>query len=277
MVLFQGKETKCQKKHITVVIMDAPFGRWTRKKLPVLVAGVKQGKHRTMRKVLLFTQAIFIVVFSIAFVVSFFVVDKIEKESRLLVTEKVVRGTSSKIELAEEALNSKIAEMYLKDYQIEVIRKEIDTFKTNPYNYVESLTIGAENVAVVPAEFETNNPLKAALFEKIFSWKQGLKAYFNKTFSGLIIDIRIFLGTNAIALLIAAFVCFKAESLGNRSMALSTIITIATVLSAFSYINENWLINVLLNSYAGYGYAGGIALLTGWLYLEYSDRQTKNA
>ncbi|WP_308365352.1 MULTISPECIES: hypothetical protein [unclassified Microbulbifer] len=230
-----------------------------------------------MRKVLLSTQAIFMVVFFIAFVVSFFVVDKIEEESRLLVTEKLVKGTSSKVDLAEEVLNSRAANMYLKDYQIDVIREEIDTFKTNPYKYVESLTIDAENVVIIPPEFETNNPLEAALFEKIFSWKQGLKSYFNKTFSGLITDIRIFLGTNFIALLIAAFVCFKATSLGNRAMALSAIITIATALSAFSYINANWLLNVLLNSYAGYGYAGGIAILTGWLYLEYSDKLDKNA
>jgi hypothetical protein len=230
-----------------------------------------------MRKALLSTQAIFIVVFFIAFVLSFFVVEKIEEESRFLVTEKVVKGTSSKIDLAEELLNSKAAEMYLKGYQIDVIRKEIDKFKTNPYNYVESLTIGAENAVSLPPEFETNNPLKAALFEKVFSWKQGLKNYFNKTFSGLIADIRIFLGTNLVALLIAAFVCFKGSSLGKRAMVLSTIITIATALSAFSYINQNWLLNVLLNSYAGYGYASGIAFLTGWLYLEYSEKLTKNA
>ncbi len=230
-----------------------------------------------MKKVLLSTQVIFILVFFIAFVVSFFVVDKIEEKSRLLVTEKVVKHTSSKIGLAEEVLNSKAADMYLKDYQIDVIRKEIELFKSNPYKYVESLTIDTKNAITIPLEFETDNPLKAALFKKVFSWKQNLKAYFNKTFSGLITDIRIFLGTNFIALSIAAFVCFKGATLGNRAIALSTIITIATALSAFSYVIENWLINILLNSYAGYGYAGGIAILTIGLYLEYYKNLTKKA
>jgi len=230
-----------------------------------------------MRKALLSIQTIFIAVFFIAFIVSFFVVENIEEKSRVLVTEKVVQGTSSKIDFAEELLNSKAANMYLKDYQIDVIRKEIGTFRTDPYSYVESVTIGSGSAGVIPPEFQTNNPLKAALFEKIFSWKQGLKSYFDKTFSRLITDIRIFLGTNVVALLIAAFICFKAPALGNRAMALSTIVTIATALSAFSYINESWLINIILNSYAGYGYAGGIAFLTGWLYLEYSDKLAKNA
>ena len=230
-----------------------------------------------MRKVLLSTQAIFMAIFLITFVASFFVVDKIEKESRSFVTEKVVKGTSSKIDLAEEVLNSKAARKYLKDYQINVIHKEIDTFKTNPHSYVESLTMAKGNAQVLPPALKTNNPFKAALFKKIFSWKQGLKSYFNKTFSGLIIDIRIFLGTNVIALLIAAFICLKATSLGNRAMVLSTIITIVTGLSVISYINENWLINILLNSYAGYGYSVGIVIFTIWLYLEYSVKLAKSA
>lgn len=78
----------------------------------------------------------------------------------------------SKIDFAEEALNSKAANMYLKDYQIDVIRSEIDSFKNNPYGYVESVTMNKESENVLPPEFRTANPLKAALFEKLFQWKQ---------------------------------------------------------------------------------------------------------
>lgn len=230
-----------------------------------------------MRKALLTIQSISILVFLIAFITSFFVVNQIEEKSRVLVTEKVTQGTMSKVGFAEEVLNSKAANMYLEDYQIDVIRSEIDAFKNDPYGYVESVTMNREGENVLTLEFRSANPLKTALFEKLFHWKQGLKSYFNKTFSGLIVEIRIFLGTNVIALLIAAFICFKSPSLGNRAMALSTIITVATALSAFSYLNESWLINILLNSYAGYGYAGGIAFLTGWLYLEYAERQNKDS
>ncbi len=230
-----------------------------------------------MRKALLSIQTVFILVFFIAFITSFFVVSQIEERSRALVTEKVTQGTMSKIGFAEEVMNSKAAKMYLEEYQIEVIRSEIDAFKNNPYGYIESVTMNNESADDLPPEFRSANPLKSALFEKLFQWKQGLKSYFNKTFNGLITDIRLFLGTNVVALLIAAFVCFKSPSLGSRAMALSTIITLATALSAFSYINDSWLFNILLNSYAGYGYAGGIAFLTGWLYLEYADRQNKNA
>jgi len=229
-----------------------------------------------MRRALLSIQTVFIVVFFIAFVVSFFVVEHIEEKSRVLVTDKVVQGTTSKIDFAEELLNSKASVMYLKKYQIEVIRKEIDIFRADPHIYVESVVVGNKNTGAVPLEFHTNNPLKAALFEKIFSWKQGLKSYFDKTFARLIVDVRIFLGTNVVALLIAVFICFKAPALGNRAMALSIIITLATALSALSYINDSWLIKILLNSYAGYGYTGGIAFLTGWLYFEYSDKFAKN-
>ncbi len=228
-----------------------------------------------MRKILLSFQVIFIAVFTIALITSFIVIDRIEEQSRLLITDKVVEGTSSKIDFAEELLNSKAADKYLKDYQIEAIRNEMEAFRADPYAYVEFIIIDKEKASVIPQELETNNPLKMALYKKIYSWKQGLKSYFNKTFFRLILDIRIFLLTNIVALLIAAFICFRVSSTGSRAMALSTIITIATAFSALSYINSSWLINILLNSYAGYGYAGGIAFLTGLLYWEYTSRVSK--
>lgn len=227
-----------------------------------------------MRKVLLSLQTISILIFLGAFIVSFFVVEKIENKSRVLVTEKVTQSTQSKLDFAEEALNSKAAKRYLEEYQIEVIRSEIDLFKTNPYGYVEAVTMNDTNISTTPKEFHTDNPLKKALFQKLFQWKKGIKSHFTSTFNNLITDIRIFLGTNVLALSIALFICLKSENLGGRSMALSIIVTIATGLSAMSYVNENWLLNVLLNSYAGYGYAFGIAFLTGWLFVEYSNIQS---
>jgi len=187
-------------------------------------------------------------------------------------TDAITAISSMDVSLAEEVLNSKAAKNYLEEYQIEVIEKEISEFKRDPHLYVGSITQQDANVSALPSEFKTNNPLKAALFEKVFSWKQSLKSYLDGTFSKLITDIRIFLATNVVALFIAAFVCIRSEKLGGRPMVISSVITIATALSTYGYVNDNWLFNILLNSFAGYGYSAGIVSLSAWLYFEYGDK-----
>lgn len=225
-----------------------------------------------MKKVLLSLQVFFGLFFLLSFVVSFFIVGEIQERSRDLVTEKVIAGTLPKVGFAEELLNSKAAKNYLENYQLDVIKQEIAEFKKDPHFYVSSIIQRDADVSELPSEFKTNNPLKAALFDKVFSWKQNLKSYLDGTFSKLITDVRIFLATNVIALFIAAFVCFRSERLGGRAMVISSIITTATALSTYGYVNDNWLFNILLNSFAGYGYSAGIVSLSAWLYFEYEDR-----
>ena len=146
-----------------------------------------------MRQLLLSIQILFIMVFSVALISSFFVVDSIRERSTDAVTDKVVHFVSSKIEIAEELINSKAASNYLADYQMEAIRDEINDFRENPSDYVEAMTLDESKTQIVPPDLLSKNPLKNKLVEKIFSWKSSIKTYFEKTFDGLILDIRIFL------------------------------------------------------------------------------------
>ncbi len=229
-----------------------------------------------MRNLLLSTQVIFFFVFVIAFIASFFVVDDLQEKSKVAVTEKVVVSTSSNVAFVEELLNSKAATTYLADYQLETIHEEIDTFKGDPYRYVESLTLDEAQTTIIPPDLKSNNPLKNALMEKVFSWKSGIKDHFNKTFEGLVTDIRIFIVSNIFALLVAALVCYKQNTLGKESMVVSSILTGVIALSSLSYLDQNWLFTIILNSYSGYSYPVGILMTTLWLYYEYYSRRNEN-
>lgn len=226
-----------------------------------------------MKKILITIQLLFIAVFSVAFIASFFVVDSIKANSRALITDIVVAKVSSKIALSEELLNSKAASIYLADYQRETIVEEINSFKLSPYDYVESLTLNESESIESPSPLKSKNPLKNALFKKIFGWKKELKNYFNKAFSGLIIDIRIFIASNVIALVIAAIACYKQAALGRDSLIVSAILTGVIALSTLSYVDQNWFFTILLNNYYGYGYLLGILLTTAWLYFEYHNNR----
>lgn len=222
-----------------------------------------------MKKLLLTTQILFSVIFLAGFVASFFVVESILENSKSVITDKVVASVSGKVAFAEEALNSKIASKVLAEYQIETIREEIGEFTSDPYQYVEAVVMDSRKTEVIPPELISKNLLKNKLITKVYSWKVSLKGYFEKTFNSLVWDIRIFLMSNVIALLIAAFVCFKGKGLGKEALAVSVILTAVVALSALTYLNQNWLYTILLNNYGGYGYPVGILCTSGWLIYEY--------
>jgi len=220
-----------------------------------------------MYKVGITVQIAFAILFSIAFVLSFTEAEKIKEDSRVQVTKKVIVMVESKIDLAEEVVNSKKAQSLLADHQIEVIRAEISSFRESPENYVTQMT--QDESEVKDSSYSSGNPLSKALLEKVFGWKKGIKKHIEKAYSNLLTDIRIFCLTNIVGLLLAAIVLYKREVLGKHAVAVSSILTGVIALSALSYLDQNWLFAILLNRYVGYGYPVGIFGTFLWVFLEY--------
>lgn len=212
-------------------------------------------------------------VFLVAFISTFLMVESIQETSKKQITEKIVIKTSPNVDIAEEAINSQAGSKYLAKYQREVIQAEINNFKQNPTGYIEEITLDESQSNVIPPVLQSGNPLKNAFLEKIFGWKNDLKTHFNQTFSQLIIDIRIFLISNVMALLIAAFICYKKDQLGKDAFFISKILTVIIAFSSLSYFDQNWFFTILLNRYYGYGYIFGIFITTAWVYYQYQKNK----
>ena len=93
----------------------------------------------------------------------------------------------------------------------------------------------------------------------------------------LITDVQIFLATNALALVIAAIISGKAHIkhvvVSRRLSVLSLAITLITALSIIMYVQQSWLLNVLLNSHMGWMYPVGMLLVVGRFVLEYLNAE----
>ena len=231
-----------------------------------------------LKKALVSAQIIFAALFFVSVVATFFVKDKIQNDSREIITKKVSSGISSRIDLVEELINTKKAKVLLADHQIEVIKQEITKFRKDPDSYVSVMTLPNADANFFPDELKSQNPLKDALIKKVFSWKQNIKEHFNNSFERLVFDIRLFLVSNVIGLLSAALISWHSERLGKHAIAASLILTGVIIMSSISYVNSNWLYDILLNSFAGMAYPVGILLTSGWLFWNYyaAEKEEKN-
>ena len=222
-----------------------------------------------MKNALLSLQVVFMLAFLSSFITSYFVMDSMKEKSREVVTQKVSSGLLSTIVVAEEFLHSPKVKALLADHHIEVINREIGEFKEKPVEYISQMTNSETEVDPVPVDLRSESKLKNALLAKVFAWKLNIKDHFQATFEALVFDVRLFLLSNVFGLLIAALINWHRENLGKHAVVVSLVLTSAIFLSAFSYINANWLYSILLNSYAGFAYPAGVVVTACWLFWEY--------
>lgn len=230
---------------------------------------MKSMKEGALKKTVLFVQLFFALIFLVTFVCTYFLKDRVLSDSRQIITEKVSSGIYGKIDFIEEVINAKKAKALLADYQIEVINREISDFRNDPNGYVREMTLKSADQIVLPSELKTDNKLKNALIQKVFGWKEKIRTHFNASFDGLVLDIRIFLLSNVIGLIVAAIVNWRADQIGRHAFVYSMILTGVIILSSYFYINSNWFYDVLLNSYVGTGYPIGVLSMSAWLFWSY--------
>jgi hypothetical protein len=196
-------------------------------------------------------------------------------DSRAFITQKLVAGISSNIDSTEKILNTQKMKNLLSDSQIEIIQSEISVFRKNPTEYVSGMIMNPPITEVSPFDLTSEKPLNKVLLIMALSWKQNIKAHFDKTFAGLLFDIRLFLLSNVIGLFMAAFIARHNEKLGKHALVGSLILTGVIIFSSFTYINSNWFYNILLGRYTGIAYPVGVFIISLGLYVDYLKTQKK--
>jgi hypothetical protein len=137
------------------------------------------------------------------------------------------------------------------------VQAEVNAFRTDPHGYVRTLV--ARGAAI-------EKP-KHALAERVFAWKEQARAYFDKTLTSLIRDLRIFFGTNCVAALLAAGLAWRATGRW-RWHVLGTSVLLLGVLAVHVYLFLDRLtfFSIIWNAQVGWSYPLFLALTFGYLY-----------
>ncbi|NNF68053.1 MAG: hypothetical protein HKM98_11145 [Gammaproteobacteria bacterium] len=219
-----------------------------------------------MKRALLIFEVLGAALFAVAFLFTFQSQEWLLEKSKDVIQKEIRPKADFAVELADEGLRSKLAASYLTDAQIRDSLAEIELYRADPKKYIQSVTGFGFTLDVDSGEGNTS---VAGLAAKFLNWKARIRGYFSQTFESLISDLRLFLFSTAVAFGIAAFLISRAEKPAKKYLVASAILALATVFSALAYVDQNWFFTVLLNSYMGWGYPAGIALMFGWLMYDY--------
>lgn len=91
---------------------------------------------------------------------------------------------------------------------------------------------------------------------------------FERVFTPLLRELRIHAVVNILACLMALIAAYWGTN-RPRLLWVSGVLLVSTGLCAYGYaFHQNWLLNILLSDFAGWGYAGWIGALTIWVLWE---------
>lgn len=161
----------------------------------------------------------------------------------------------------------------------EKLRKEIADYRESPDKWLLEIAEGARDRAADFEFPEVRNPLARKGLDFLTNRIAQTRAHFRKSYASLILDLRIFSGTNACAFLIAAWLCFVARTRQMRYWlgAWSLILLVATMVAGYCYVGQSWRWNILFNDYQGWFYAAFHLGITIYLFLRILPMLEKSA
>jgi hypothetical protein len=214
-----------------------------------------------MRTFLLISNAVVAILFTAFFAYTFLGRDHIDGMAREFVTARTQKLVTPAVEAAEAALRSDITRRLLPKTQVAAVEAEIAEFRSQPRHYIQQLT-------------STHAPPKPEMLlgkvsEKIYGWKERIRAHYNKVLRRLFTDLRIFSGSNVVAACLA-FVCVW----GNRERpslhlkVISCLLLLSIGLAVWLYIEDFSFFTILFDGYFGWWYPAVIGFLFIRFYVE---------
>lgn len=175
------------------------------------------------------------------------------------VVTKTVKHVTPAVEALEAALKHPAALLAPASIR-EATRAEVTAFRADPHKYVRELV--AKGAAV-------EKP-KHPLADQVMKWKESTREYFEKTLASLILDFRIFAGTNVVAALLAAWLASRARGRWRwRVLAASVLLLAALALQIYMFIDGLTFFRIITNARVGWSYPLVVALTFGYLYFRF--------
>lgn len=221
-----------------------------------------------MRKTTLVLNSFVVAFFSCFLAYTFVGRQHLDSLARAFVTEKTVVYSKPVVELARDALDSPAVRKLLADNQVlsdnqmAAIRREIAEYQIDPGAYVADLT--RQRVREVPMKN------KNAMLEKVVSFKNKIRTYYDNTLNALVADLRIFSSSNLIAGLIAFAMAYRSSSKIRKPIVwFSFLMCVAVLFCSYMYIDGLTFFRIMFQVHMGWRYAVFLCVMIAVLYFDY--------
>ncbi len=193
---------------------------------------------------------------------TFFAKQHLTNHARGFVAERTLAYSRPAVEWVEKGLGSPLAGKLIPPEKKQVIEAELAKYHRDPAAYVAAATNHEEGGS------------DAAEAGKVEQFKQKIRNYYRSTLEELVIDLRIFTGSNVVAGLIALVLLLSGHFRGVRQVEVFSLFIFASVaVSSWMYLDGLSFFRMLFKWHLGWSYPAGVALTAVYLYRRYAPNQ----
>ncbi|RYD19444.1 MAG: hypothetical protein EOP88_18940 [Verrucomicrobiaceae bacterium] len=209
------------------------------------------------------------------FVATFFTQGLIVGKAR----DMALQATVPKLEPVVKSLRSPIVAGKLPPKVQQKLDEELKAYEASPEEWLLEIV---ENSGERSADFEfpeVRNPLLRKGLDLISRKIAGAGAHFQRSFDNLMLDLRIFTGTNVCAFLLAAGLLWipRTRTMRHWLGGWTAALMIATVVNILIYVGQDWVWNIMFNRHTGWGYASLHALTVIYLFYKMESALKESA
>jgi hypothetical protein len=182
----------------------------------------------------------------------------IDRMARSFASEKTLSYARPTVETVDRALKSEISRKLLTAKQLEKTESEIAEFRREPEAYVRQLVLNAprnrlDRSVAMPAGH-------------LNLWKQKVRDYYDRVVDRLLLDLKIFFATNAIAGTFAFALAYRSEPRPQASLQLCSLLLLISIgLTSYCYVDSFTFFNMMSDGLLGRVYPALLAAVFFWL------------
>jgi hypothetical protein len=219
-----------------------------------------------MKRLLLYTQSFALGVMLIATVAIGIFPDKVREGFRNAINADIAKEFERPIKLAEKTLEIPGMGILLSPDKLKIVREEIILYRSDPVEYIKSLTGNVDSSKDRLQEAITGaGPSQRVILEKIIGWREKIKNHFSVAFDMVVIYLIIFLIANIVSLLFAIYLMRWAPSKIPHLVSTSLILTLIVGFSSFLFLDRDWTYVFIKNEFYLSSYP--IGLLIAFIYV----------
>ncbi|OYW70548.1 MAG: hypothetical protein B7Z37_30390 [Verrucomicrobia bacterium 12-59-8] len=213
-----------------------------------------------LRKISITLNIVVVCVSLFMFAGTFFAKQHVTNHARGFVSERTLAYSRPTVKWVEKGLESPLAGKLISPEKKQAIKGELARYHRDPAAYVASVTHREDRGA------------EAAEAGKVEQFKQKIRNYYQSTLDELVIDLRIFTGSNVVAGLVALVLLLSRHYQSERRVEVFSLFIFASVvISSYLYLDGLSFFQILFKWHLGWSYPAGIALTAASLYRRYSQ------
>ena len=161
--------------------------------------------------------------------------------------------------VAERALEAPSVVRLLDEEMVRIARAEIAGYRRDPSRYI-ARHVGGEQAVGRMAD---RRPLG-----RLPDLKAKVREHWNSTLTRLLLDLRIFCGSNLVAAVVAGWCALSAkEGRPTRLLGVGALLLGSLIYCAYAYVDRLSYFRILFELYVGWWYPILLGAAFGWMYV----------